>query len=85
MNHPTLGSKSIPDPMNTPPQTRRIPPTGTSKGDTVVGFAIVGFLLAGAVGLVKAMGMTSGLDVLFCLFGSATAFGAVVYVCFHKS
>ena len=57
MNHPKFGSKSIPDPMNTPPQTRRIPPTGTSKGDTVVGFAIVGFLLAGAVGLVKAMGM----------------------------
>ncbi|MEY2789464.1 MAG: hypothetical protein RIT19_1708 [Verrucomicrobiota bacterium] len=84
LNHPTFGSKSIPDPMNTPAPTRRIPPTSSSKGDTVVGFAMVGFLLAGAVGLVKAMGMTSGLDVLFCLLGSATAFGAVVYVCFHN-
>jgi hypothetical protein len=85
MNHPTFGGESIPDPMNTTTQTRRIPPTSSSKGDTVVGFAMVGFLLAGAVGLVKAMGMTSGVDVLFCLLGSATAFGAVVYVCFHKS
>jgi hypothetical protein len=85
MNHPTFGGESIPDPMNTPTQTWRIPPTSSSKGDTVVGFAMVGFLLAGAVGLVKAMGMTSGVDVLFWLLGSATAFGAVVYVCFHKS
>lgn len=51
----------------------------------MVRFAVVGFLAAGVVGLVKAMGMTSGLDVLFCLLGSATAFGAVIYVCFHKS
>ena len=68
-----------------PTQIRSSLPSGGSKGDTMVGFAVVGFLAAGVVGLVKAMGMTSGLDVLFCLLGSATAFGAVIYVCFHKS
>ena len=56
----------------------------SSPGDAVVGFAILGLQVAGALGIIKAMGMENGLDVLFCLTGSAAAFGTVIYMHFRK-
>ncbi len=55
-----------------------------SSGETVVGFAIMGLLCAGTVGVWKAMGMERGIDVLLCLLGAVTAFGAVYYIYFRK-
>ena len=52
--------------------------------DTVIGFAVLGCLVAGGVGIWKAFGMTSGIDVLLCLVGAAASFGTVLYVCFCR-
>lgn len=59
-------------------------PERSSDGETVVGFAVLGLLVAGAIGISKAISMTSGLDVLLCLLGSVAAFGAVVYIYFGR-
>lgn len=50
------------------------------QAEMVVGFAILGCLMAGGVGIWKASEMASGLDVLLCLLGSVTAFGTVFYI-----
>ena len=55
-----------------------------SSADTVVGFAVLGLLVAGGVGILKALSMENGLDVFFCLLGSTAAFGAVYYIYFGK-
>ncbi len=55
-----------------------------SSASTVLGFAVIGLLVAGTVGVVKAMSMESGFDVLLCLLGSVAAFGAVYYIYFGK-
>lgn len=49
-------------------------------GETVVGFAILGCLVAGAVGIIKAMSMETGSGVFFCLLASVVAFGGVAYL-----
>ncbi len=51
-----------------------------SSADTVVGFAVLGMLAAGTAGILKALSMASGFDVLLCLLGSVAAFGAVYYL-----
>jgi hypothetical protein len=56
----------------------------SSSAETVVGFAVLGLLAGGAVGIWKALSMESGLDVLFCLLGSVASFGAVYYIYFGK-
>ena len=56
----------------------------SSGADTVLGFAVLGLLAAGAIGLIKALDMSNGLDVLLCLLGSVTAFGAVLFIYFRK-
>jgi hypothetical protein len=55
-----------------------------SSAETVVGFAVLGCLVAGGVGIVKALSMESGLGVLLCLLGSVAAFGMVYYIYFGK-
>jgi UDP-N-acetylmuramyl pentapeptide phosphotransferase/UDP-N-acetylglucosamine-1-phosphate transferase len=65
-------------------QNRSKTPEHSSSAETVVGFAILGLLVAGAVGISKAVNMTSGLDVLLCLLGSVAAFGMVIYIYFRK-
>ena len=60
-------------------------PERISSADTVGGFAVLGCLVAGGVGIVKALSMESGVDVLFCLLGSVAAFGVVYYIYFGKS
>jgi len=53
------------------------------SGETVVGFAILGCLMAGGAGIFKALLMPTGLDVLLCLLGSTAAFGTLFYVYFR--
>ena len=55
-----------------------------TSAETVVGFAIIGCLVAGAVGIDKATEMQNGWDVLLCLLGSVAAFGMVFYVYFRR-
>jgi len=55
-----------------------------SSSDTLLGFAVLGLLVAGTVGVLKALSMESGFDVLLCLLGSVAAFGAVYYIHFGK-
>jgi hypothetical protein len=56
-----------------------------NSGDMVVGFAVLGCLIAGAVGIDRALSMQSGFDVLLCLLGSVAAFGMVFYIYFRRS
>jgi hypothetical protein len=56
----------------------------SSSADTVLGFAVIGLLVAGTVGALKALSMESGFDVLLCLVGSVAAFGAVYYIYYGK-
>lgn len=44
----------------------------------------MGLLVAGAVGVWKAMSMERGIDVLLCLLGAVAAFGTVYYLYFRK-
>jgi hypothetical protein len=46
--------------------------------------AVIGCLMAGTVGVIKASTMASGLDVLLCLWGSVLAFGVAICVYFWK-
>jgi len=55
-----------------------------ASAETVVGFAVIGCLVAGAVGIDKATDMQNGLDVLLCLLGSVAAFGMVFYIYFRR-
>ncbi len=53
---------------------------GARKSTTALDWAVLGCLIAGAVGIVKAFGMDSPSGVLLCLLGAVAAFGLVVYV-----
>jgi hypothetical protein len=55
-----------------------------SSAETVLGFIIFGLLSAGAVGLVKAIIVASGVEVMCCLLGSIAAFGVLYYIYFGK-
>jgi hypothetical protein len=55
-----------------------------SSADAVMGFAVLGCLVAGIVGIFKASNMQSGIDVFLCLLGSVAAFGMVYYICFRR-
>jgi hypothetical protein len=70
--------------MTTQTQNRSEMTERSSNPNTVIGFAVLGLLVAGIVGVVKAFGMKSGLDVLLCLLDSVVAFGAVYYVYYGK-
>jgi hypothetical protein len=62
----------------------RIKTERTSSGETALGFAVIGCLVAGAVGIFKALEMRTGFDVLLCLLGSVAAFGIVFYLYLSK-
>jgi len=70
---------------NTNTQNRDERSEDISNAETVVGWAVFGCLVAGGVGIFKALNMESGKDVLLCLLGSAAAFGIVLYVYLRKS
>jgi len=54
------------------------------RKDHVMTSTVIGCLAAGLVGVVKALKMTNGFDVLLCLLGAMTAFGLVLYIFFWK-
>ena len=56
----------------------------TSKAQSVLNFAALGCLLAGAVGILRALEMERAGDGLLCLLGSLAACGLVCYLYFHK-
>jgi hypothetical protein len=56
------------------------PPKRSASPEAELGFAVIGCLIAGAIGLYKAASMTSGISVLLCVLGSIAAFGAVAYI-----
>lgn len=66
--------------MNAQSQNRSEAIEQNSSADTGVGFAVIGLLSAGVAGILKAMNMDHGIDVLFCLLGSVAAFGSVWYI-----
>jgi uncharacterized membrane protein YuzA (DUF378 family) len=66
----------------TPPPSEKL--ERSSSADTVLGFVVLGLLTAGAVGILKALSMASGFDVLLCLLGSVAAFGTVYYIYFGR-
>ncbi len=73
--------------MNTQTQTenRTVASERSSSAETVLGFAVLGCLVAGGVGIAKALSMESGFDVLLCLLGSVAAFGMVFYIYFRRN
>jgi hypothetical protein len=52
---------------------------------TALDWAVFGCLVAGGVGIVKALGADSPFGVLLCLLGSVAAFGLIIYVHLRKS
>ena len=48
-------------------------------------WAVFGCLIAGAVGIIKALGADSPFGVLLCLLGSVAAFGLIIYLHLRKS
>jgi hypothetical protein len=57
---------------------------GRRQSSTALDWAVLGCLVAGAVGIVKAFGMDSPSGVLLCLLGAVAAFGLVIYVHLRK-
>ena len=66
-------------------ENHTVVPERSSSVDTVVGFAVLGCLVAGGIGIVKALEMKGGFDVLLCLLGSVAAFGMLFYIYFRKN
>lgn len=56
---------------------------GSGK-EAVMVCAVIGCLMAGIAGIVKALNMASGFDVLLCLLGAIGAFGLALCVYFWK-
>ena len=52
--------------------------------DKVMALVVVGCLLAGIAGVIKALSMTGGVDVLLCLLGATFVFGTALAVYFWK-
>ena len=55
-----------------------------SGRDIVMIFAVIGCMIAGVAGIIKAVSMASGFDVLLCLLGAIGAFGLALGVYFWK-
>ncbi len=56
----------------------------SSGKETVMIFAVIGCLIAGIAGIIKAVNMTQGVDVLLCLLGAVGAFGMALCVYFWR-
>jgi 4-amino-4-deoxy-L-arabinose transferase-like glycosyltransferase len=54
------------------------------SGEAVVGYAVLGCLVAGTIGIIKAIGMADA-GAAACLLAAVAAFGTVCYVYFRKS
>jgi len=76
--------------MIPPPQTQVQSQADDTKaaghiigGETVVGYAVLGCLAAGTIGLAKAASM-DGIGAGSCLLASVAAFGTVCYIYYSK-
>ena len=58
--------------------------SASNRGSVLMEFAMLGLLLAGGVGIVRATQMENSIDVLVCLLGSAAGCGLVCYLYFHR-
>jgi uncharacterized sodium:solute symporter family permease YidK len=56
----------------------------TGGPNRVMAFAVIGCLLAGIAGIIKALSMADGINVLLCLLGATGAFGMALAVYFWK-
>ncbi len=56
----------------------------TISGEVVTGFAVLGCLAAGTIGLAKAL-TAEGFGAGVCVLASTAAFGTVCYVYFRKA
>jgi hypothetical protein len=54
------------------------------SGEVVIGYAVIGCLVTGTLGIIKAVGM-DGLGAAACFLASVVAFGTVCYIYFRKS
>lgn len=50
----------------------------------VMACAVIGCMIAGLAGIIKAVNMAGGFDVLLCLLGATVAFGMALCVYFWK-
>jgi hypothetical protein len=50
----------------------------------VMACAVIGCMVTGLAGIIKAVNMTGGIDVLLCLLGATAAFGMALCVYFWK-
>jgi hypothetical protein len=55
-----------------------------SGPNIVMIFAVIGCLLAGVAGVIKALSMKDGVNVLLCLLGASVAFALALAVYFWK-
>jgi uncharacterized integral membrane protein len=55
-----------------------------ASGSAIMDFAVLGILLGGAIGMVKATQMENPLDVLICLLGSVTGCALICFVYFRR-
>ena len=53
-------------------------------GDGVIGFAVLGCLVAGVLALFKAFAAATGWDTFLCTIAAVAAFGTVVWLYFSK-
>jgi hypothetical protein len=53
------------------------------SGEAVLGYAVLGCLAAGTIGIFKALNM-DGVGAASCLLASVAAFGTVCYIYFRK-
>jgi hypothetical protein len=53
------------------------------SGEAVVGYAVLGCLAAGTIGIFKAIFM-DGIGAALCLLASVAAFGTVCYIYYRK-
>jgi hypothetical protein len=71
-------------------QTQAESKTGDAKvskrvisGETITGYAVFGCLVAGTIGIFKAID-TEGIGTAACLLAAVAAFGMVCYIYFRK-
>ena len=62
---------------------KEISRNGSGK-ETVMIFAVIGCLIAGVAGVIKAVNMAHGVDVLLCLLGAIGSFGMALCVYFWR-
>ena len=53
------------------------------SGETVIGYSVLGCLVAGTIGIIKAMEM-EGIGAASCLLASVAAFGTTCYIYFRR-